>query len=140
MHTAWPRRDGKSTTEEIMITMKNTIISIACCALIAPLAFAKDPKQKKHTTAHVEQRVTVTGATVITMEPGAAASYQPTGTLVINTDDPRDTNRYVLNGAGHVVNTRGEAIRTPIKPGSLVQVYFASAGGVKTIDHVVVVD
>jgi hypothetical protein len=123
-----------------MIMMKKAIISIACCALIAPLAFAKDPKQKKHTTAHVEQRVTVTGTTVITMEPGAAAIYQPAGTLVVNTDDPGDTNRYVLNGAGHVLDSKGQVIQTPIKPGSLVHVYFASAGGVKTIDHVVVVD
>jgi hypothetical protein len=132
------RKETTSTTEEIMI--KKTIISIACCALIAPLALAKEPKHKKHTMGYVEQRVTVTGTTTITMEPGAAAIYQPARTLVVNSNDPQDTNRYVVNGSGYVVDSRGEAIRTPIRPGSLVRVYFANAGGVKTIDHVVVVD
>ena len=118
--------------------IKKTIVSIACCALMAPLAFAKDSKQKKLTNAYVEQGVTVTGTTITTVEGGTAASHQPAKTLLVNQNDPKDPNRYVLNGHGHIVNRNGEAVRTAINPGTRVHVYFASAGGVKTIDHVVV--
>jgi hypothetical protein len=45
---------------------------------------------------------------------------------------------YVLNGRGRVVNSKGEIIRTKIRPGARVHVYFASTAGVRTIDHVVV--
>jgi hypothetical protein len=118
--------------------MKKTIVSIACCVLITPLAFAKESKQKKQNTTATEQGVTVTGTTVTAVEGGAATSYQPTKTLVVSQDNPKDPGRYVLNGRGHVVNTKGEVIRTAIRPGTRVRVYFASTGGVRTIDHVVV--
>lgn len=118
--------------------MNKAIVSIACCALIAPLAFAKESKQKKHITTATENGVTVTGTSVTTVEGGAATSYQPAKTLVVAKNDPKDPGRYVLNGRGHVVNTKGEVIRTAIKPGTRVRVYFASTGGVRTIDHVVV--
>ena len=118
--------------------IKNAIVSIACCALITPLAFAKESKQKKLTNAYVEQGVTVTGTTITTVEGGTAASHQPAKTLVVNQNDPKDPNRYVLSGRGHVVNKNGEVVRTAINPGTRVHVYFASTGGVKTIDRVVV--
>ena len=119
--------------------MKKTIVSIACCVLITPLAFAKESKQKKHITTATENGVTVTGTNITTaVEGGAAASYQPPKTLVVAQNDPKDPGRYFLNGRGHVVNTKGEVIRTAIRPGTRVRVYFASTGGVRTIDHVVV--
>jgi uncharacterized cupin superfamily protein len=118
--------------------MKKAVVSIACCALIAPLAFAKDSRQKRRDTIATEQGVTVSGTVITTIEDGAAASYQPAKTLVVRNDGSRDTARYVLSGRGHVVNRRGEIIRTAIKPGTHVQVYFASTGGVRTVDHVVV--
>lgn len=119
--------------------MKKAIVSIACCALIAPLAFAKDSKQKNQTANATEQGVTVTGTTATTtVQEASAASYQPARTLVIREHGSNDTNRYVLEGRGHVLNKEGEAIHTAIKAGTHVRVYFASTNGVKTIDHVVV--
>jgi hypothetical protein len=119
--------------------MKKTIVSIACCVLITPLAFAKESKQKKQNTIRTEQGVTVTGTIVTTtINEGEAASYQPTKTLVVREDGSKDNRRYVLNGRGHVMNTKGEVIRTAIRPGTRVRVYFASTAGVRTIDHVVV--
>jgi hypothetical protein len=116
--------------------MTKVIVAIACCALIAPLAFAQSPKQKAQSTTASEQEVTVTGATITTVEVGEAASYQPPKTLVVHND--LDRASYVLNGRGHVVNSKGEIIRTAIRPGARVQVHFANTGGVRTIDHVVV--
>lgn len=117
--------------------MKKVIISIAYCAIIAPLAFAQSPEQKASTAA--EKGVTVTGTTVtMTVEPGAATSYQPAKTLVVRESTSMYPGRYVLNGAGHIVNKKGEVIRTAIRPGTHVWVYFASTGGARAIDHVVV--
>ena len=115
--------------------MKKVIASMACCALIAPLAFGQG--QKTQTATASEQGVTVTGANITkTVEGGEAASYQPAKTLVVHQD--RDTGPYVLNGRGHVLNSKGEIVRTAVRPGTRVHVYFASIGGTRTIDHVVV--
>jgi hypothetical protein len=115
--------------------MKKTIVTIACCALIAPLAIAKEKKTKIFRIGYVEQGVTVSGTAVPTVVGGAAANYQPAGTLVVNHDGP---GRYILNGRGNVLNSKGEVVRGAIKPGTPVRVYFETTAGVKTVDHVVV--
>ena len=110
------------------MNMNKVIISIAC-AFVAPLAFGQGP------TA-TEQGVTVTGTSpALTVEGGEAATYQPRKTLVVLNEGP---GRYVLNARGHVFNSRGEIVRSAIRPGTRVHVYFANYGGVKTIDRVVV--
>ena len=114
---------------------KKTIITIACCALIAPLAFAKETKQKKHTAAYSEQGVTVTGASVITIEAGAAASYQPRGMLVVNYTGP---SHYVLENRASLLNSSGQVAQLPITPGTPVRVYFSNTDGVRTIDRIIV--
>jgi hypothetical protein len=116
--------------------IKKTIVILACGALIAPVAFAKTrPTHKRQTTTTIEQPITVTGAFITTTEEGSAASYQPFKTLVVRKDTP---GSYVLNGPGHVVNNNGEVIRTAIKPGAHVRVYYANTGGLRMVDHVVV--
>jgi len=116
--------------------MKKTIVTLACCALIAPLAFAQPhSKRARQTTTTIEQPVTVTGAIITAPEEGLAASYQPFKTLVICKDTP---GRYVLDGPGHVVDRNGQAIQTAIKPGAHVQVYYANMGDLRVLDHVVV--
>jgi hypothetical protein len=113
-----------------MIT-KTVLISIASCALIAPLAFGQGSQ-----TAIVEKGVTVTATSpTTTVEGGAAASYQPPKTLVIRNEGG---GQYVLDGPGHVFNGKGEVVQTALRPGTHVHVYFANNAGVKTIDHVVV--
>jgi hypothetical protein len=114
--------------------MKKIIVSIACVALIAPLAFGQGSKQKSAT----EPRVTVTGASVTNVEDGSATSYQPGKTLFVREDRSNEMGRYVLNGPGRVMNKRGEIVSSTIKPGTHVLIFFASTNGVRTIDHVVV--
>ena len=85
--------------------------------------------------------VEVTGAIIRTMiAEGAAASYQPSKTLVVREDNASDPGRYVLNGRGHVVNKAGEIVQTAIKPGTRVRVYYADMGDLRMIDRVVVID
>jgi hypothetical protein len=116
--------------------MKKTIVTLACCVVLAPLAFAQTGSTHEgQTTTAIEQPITVTGAIITAPEEGLAVSYQPFKTLVVSKDTP---GRYVLNGPGHVVNNNGEVIRTAIKPGAHVRVYYVDTGGFRMVDHVVV--
>ena len=115
--------------------MKKIIVAFACCALFAPLAFAQT---KRQTTTTTTETITVTGRIVTEMAEGAAANYQPARTLVIREDKSNNPGRYVLEGRGYVVNKKGESVQTAIKPGTHVLVYYATAGGSRVIDHVVV--
>ena len=114
--------------------VKKAIIALAC-ALIAPVAFAQTGTTiTKQTTTTVEP-ITVTG-TFIAIEEGTAASYQPAKTLVIRTDNSNNPARYVLYGAGLVYNKMGQVVKTPIKPGTRVRVYYTDMGDVRVVDHV----
>jgi len=85
--------------------MRKTVVTLACCALIAPAAFTQTRKKQTITT---EQPITVTGTVVkTTSEEGAAANYQPFKTLVVREDHSNRPGHYVLEGAGHVVNRKG---------------------------------
>ena len=109
--------------------MKQAIVALACCALIAPLALAQTQSKSKKETATSEETVTVTGQTITAIEEGAATSYQPA-----------KPSTYVLNGPGHVVDKTGAAVKTAVKPGTRVQVFFTNNGDQRVIDHVVVLD
>ena len=114
--------------------VKKTIVALAC-ALIAPVAFAQTGTTiTKQTTTTVEP-ITVTGA-FIRIEEGTAASYQPAKTLVVRTDNANNPERYVLYGTGLVYNKMGQVVKTPIKPGTRVRVYYTDIGEVRVVDHV----
>jgi hypothetical protein len=121
--------------------MKKVIISIACCALVAPLAFAKDKKGKElmgaRLLAETPMTVTVTATSPNQRVEGAsAASYQPPGTIVVRQDGP---GVYVLEARGHVFNSRGEMVEGPISPGTRMHVYFTKDdAGLQTVDRVVI--
>src|SRR3954462_4765249 len=77
--------------------MKKLIASgIACCALIAPLAFAKDQnannnKQVRawHFAFLTERPITITAPPPnAKVSGGVAAGYQPANTLVVHQDGP----------------------------------------------------
>ena len=113
---------------------KKAIVALAC-VLIAPLAFAQTSTTiTKQTTTTVEP-ITVTGA-FIRIEEGTAASYQPAKTLVVRTDNSNNPERYVLYGTGLVYNKMGQVVKTPIKPGTRVRVYYTDIGEVRVVDHV----
>src|SRR6266849_8943688 len=119
--------------------MKKPITILICCALLAPLAFAQPESKGKGQGASTTEAVTVTGTIIkMTTEEGSAANYQPVKTLVVREDRSNTPGSYVLNGPGHVVNKNGEVIRTAIKPGSRVRVYYANMGDLRMIDRVVV--
>jgi hypothetical protein len=119
--------------------MKKTIVTLVCCALLAPLAFAQTGSKGTSQGATTTEPITVTGTFLkMTTEEGAAASYQPAKTLVVRKDRSNTPGSYVLKGPGHVVNKNGEVIRTAIKPGTRVRVYYINMGDSRVVDHVVV--
>jgi hypothetical protein len=119
--------------------MKKTIVTLACCALLAPLAFAQTGSKGTKQGATTTEPITVTGTIIkMTTEEGAAASYQPVKTLVVREDRSNTPGSYVLNGPGHVVNENGEVIKTAVKPGTRVGVYYVNRGDLRMVDHVVV--
>ena len=121
------------------IMIKKTIVILACGALIAPMAFAQPRStHETQTTTAAEQPITVTGTIITAIEEGAAANYQPAKTLVVREDRSNTPGSYVLNGPGHVVNKNGDVIRTAIKPGTRVHVYYVNMGDLRLIDHVLV--
>jgi hypothetical protein len=116
--------------------MKKTIVTLACCALLAPLGFAQTGTRQGTTTT---EPITVTGTLIkMTTEEGTAASYQPFKTLVVREDSSNQPGSYVIRGPGHVMNKAGEPIRTAIKPGTRVRVYYVNAGNSRVVDHVMV--
>ena len=117
--------------------MKKPIAILICCALVAPLAFAQ-PNSKGKQQETTEQ-VTVTGTIIkMTTEDGSAANYQPVKTLVVREDRSNAPGSYVLSGPGHVFDKNGQVIRTAIKPGAHVRIYYAQSGDLRMVDHVVV--
>jgi len=126
--------------------MKKVIIGIACCALVAPLAFAKDIKGKELKRARpwrvaflaeTPANVTVTAPSPNQRVEGASvASYSPTRTIVVRQDGP---GTYILEARGHVFNSRGEMVEGPISPGTRMHVYFIKDdAGTQTVDRVVI--
>ena len=117
--------------------MKKSVAILICCALVAPLAFAQpESKGKQQETT---EPITVTGTIIkMTTEDGSAANYQPVKTLVVREDRSNTPGSYVLNGPGHVLDKNGQVIRTAIKPGAHVRIYYAQSGDLRMVDHVVV--
>jgi hypothetical protein len=119
--------------------MKKTIVTLACCALIAPLAFAQTRSTHKRQKTTTEEPITVSGTIIKTAtEEGAAANYQSLKTLVVREDCSNNPGKYVLDAQGHVVNRQGEFVLTAIKPGTRVRVSYLSTGDLRVVDHVVV--
>ena len=115
--------------------VKKTIVALAC-VLTVPLAFAQtSTTTTRQTTTTTIEPITVTG-TFIAIEEGTAASYQPAKTLVVRTNDSNNPERYVLYGTGLVYNKLGQVVKTTIKPGTRVRVYYTNMGETRVVDHV----
>ena len=119
--------------------MKKPVAIVICCALLAPLAFAQPAASLAKQGGSTTEAVTVTGTIIkMTSEDGSAANYQPVKTLVVREDRSNTPGSYLLSGPGHVLDKNGQVITTAIKPGAHVRIYYAQAGDLRVVDHVVV--
>ena len=78
--------------------------------------------------------------TIAETQPQRGRQLSADQTLVVREDSSNNPGTYVLKGPGHVVNKAGEVIKTAIKPGARVRVYYANEGDSRVVDHVVVLD
>jgi hypothetical protein len=120
--------------------MKKTLVILACSALFAPLAFAQTRSTTTGQTATTIEPITITGKVITATEEGSATNYQPAGTLVVREDRSNKAGNYVFYGPGHIVDKTGVPVRTAVKPGARVRVYYTRAGDQRVVDHVVVLD
>ena len=121
------------------VQMKKPLAILTCCAVLTSVAFAQTGSKGTSKATSSTEAITVTGTIIkMTTAEGSAANYQPAKTLVVREDGSNTPGSYVLNGPGHVVNKNGEVIRTAIKPGAHVRVYYANMGDLRMVDHVVV--
>jgi hypothetical protein len=109
--------------------MGRILLVALACMLAAGATFAQTT-----TTATTTERVTITG-TLIGVEEGTAANYQPAKTLVVRTDKA-NPERFELYGNGLVYDKLGRVVTGPIKPGTRVRVFYANMGRTRVVDHV----
>ena len=122
--------------------IKRILVTLAAGALFAPLAFSQTQQSasaQKNGQKTAEQ-ITVTGTTITAIEDGAAANYQPPKTLVVRQDRNNKAGTYALNGSGHIVDKRGEIVRSAIQPGARVRVFYTNDGDLRVVDHVLLLD
>ena len=108
--------------------MRKLLIALAC-VLVAAAAFAQTT-----TTTTTTERVTVSG-TLIGVEEGTAANYQPARTLVVRTDKT-NPERFDLYGNGLVYDKLGRVVTGQIKPGTRLRVFYTNTGRARVVDHV----
>jgi len=111
--------------------MVSKLLVALACMLMAATAFAQTTTT---TTTTTTERVTVTG-TLIGVEEGTAANYQPGRTLVVRTDKA-NPERFDLYGNGLVYDKLGRVVTGKIKPGTRVRVFYTNMGTRRVVDHV----
>ena len=119
--------------------MLRIIVTLVGCALVAPLTYGQT-RSAHNGGAKTANTVTVTGTIITATEDGAAASYQPAKMLVIRQDNAAKPGRYTLDGAGHVVDKKGDPVITSVQPGTRVRVFYTNVGDQRKIDHVVLLN
>jgi hypothetical protein len=110
--------------------MKKTINTLACCVLIAPLAFAQ-------TSTTTEQKTTTQPTR--TTETTVTTTYDPGRIIIIGSESTPDTFSYVLDKTVCYMNKVGREIDThSIKPGTRIHVYYGGTGETRIVNCVVV--
>jgi hypothetical protein len=110
--------------------VKETINILACCALIAPSAFAQT-----RTTATEQKTTTQPTTTTETDSAMVTTTYEPGKIIVVGSESGHDTFSYALDKSVRYVNETGREIDEHlIKPGTRIHVYYDT----RVINRVVV--
>ncbi len=114
--------------------VKRIMIALAC-ALIAPLAFAQTSTTTTEQTTTATQPTTTTETTT-TYTAGTVTTYEPGKTIVVKSD--QGPVSFALGTAARVVNGAGHVVKSALRPGQRVRVYYTGAGDTRAVEHVVV--
>src|SRR5438093_10074322 len=117
------------------IIVKKTIVILAC-ALIAPLAFAQTSRTTTEETTTSTQPTTTTQTTTTTTTEGTVTTYEPGKTIVVKSGEGPVS--FALGTAARVVNGAGRVVKSALKPGQRVHVYYTGTGDTRAVEHVVV--
>ena len=115
--------------------MKKTLIALVC-ALVTPLAFAQTSTTTTEQTTTNTQPTTTTQTTTTTTTEGTVSTYEPGKTIVVKSD--QGPVSFALGTAARVVNGAGHVVKSALKPGQRVHVYYTGAGETRVVDRVVV--
>jgi len=112
--------------------VKRTIIALVC-ALVAPVAFAQTSTT---TTEQTTTEPTTTIQTTTTTTAGTVTTYEPGKTIVVKSDEGPVS--FALGTAARIVNGAGHVVKSALRPGQRVHVYYTGTGETRVVDHVVV--
>jgi len=113
--------------------VKRTIIAVVC-ALVAPVAFAQTSTTTTEQTTTTEP--TTTTQTTTTTTAGTVTTYEPGKTIVVKSDEGPVS--FALGTAARIVNGAGHVVKSALRPGQRVHVYYTGTGETRVVDHVVV--
>src|SRR5436189_2455918 len=130
----WLRTPGRRTTNKGGMIVKRIMIALAC-ALIAPLAFAQTSTTTTEQTTTATQPTTTTETTT-TYTAGTVTTYEPGKTIVVKSD--QGPVSFALGTAARVVNGAGHVVKSALRPGQRVRVYYTGTGDTRAVEHVVV--
>jgi len=116
--------------------VKKTIVTLAC-ALIAPLAFAQTSTTTTEQTTTNTQPTTTTETTT-TYTAGTVTTYEPGKTIVVKSE--QGPVSFALGTAARIVNGAGHVVKSAVRPGQRVRVYYTGTGDTRAVEHVVVED
>ena len=114
--------------------MKRIMIALAC-ALTAPLAFAQTSTTTTEQTTTATQPTTTTETTT-TYTAGTVTTYEPGKTIVVKSGEGPVS--FALGTTARIVNGAGNVVKSALKPGQRVHVYYTDAGETRVVDRVVV--
>jgi len=115
--------------------VKKTLIALVC-ALVTPLAFAQTSTTTTEQTTTNTQPTTTTQTTTTKKTEGTVTTYEPGKTIVVKSD--QGPVSFALGTAARVVNGAGHVVKSALKPGQRVHVYYTGAGETRVVDRVVV--
>jgi hypothetical protein len=113
--------------------VKRTIIALVS-ALVAPVAFAQTSTTTTEQTTTTEP--TTTTQTTTTTTAGTVTTYEPGKTIVVKSDEGPVS--FALGTAARIVNGAGHVVKSALRPGQRVHVYYTGTGETRVVDHVVV--
>jgi hypothetical protein len=114
--------------------VKKTIIALVC-GLIAPLAFAQTSSTSTEQTTTTTQPTTTTETTT-TYTAGTVTTYEPGKTIVVKSD--KGPVSFALGTAARIVNGAGHVVKSALRPGQRIHVYYTGTGETRAVDRVVV--
>src|SRR5438094_8383030 len=103
-----------------------------------PLAIAHTSTKTTEETTTSTQPTTTTQTTPTTTTEGTVTTYEPGKTIVVKSGEGPVS--FALGTAARVVNGAGNVVKSALKPGQRVRVYYTGTGDTRAVEHVVVED